>query len=522
MAKDKGNRKHKGAFGDVRLPVAKEYVYPGSRNWMFIIGGVGALLIFGVFAFNTAIQKGTLISNGPLSSNHAGFGDQCSTCHNALGDVTNDKCMVCHEKYGDEVGVHTFTSHYLYRSGDFTRVVPSENEAACFTCHNEHVGRDNAITAVTDDQCAVCHEFESFNDGHPEFAFVGDSLSDPGNLKFPHTLHVLQVRARQGVTDAEQTCLYCHTPDTDGKNFQPLSFEKACNACHLTTVISTDWLDTSSGDGLGVATLETIRSSGDPGTLWAYYTNPNEFRSRGPQIQKSPVYHEDRWIMENLRRIRAVLYPNTGLADLLHATSDVPPNEAKVLYEEALATLTEYADNLRNQPDRRVQRELDEIDAMLSLVRQRLRDPYAPLDETQFMVSPSQLNESLTPDQIRGYERLADRLTRPCQKCHYVRDATIVRARAEQDQLVRAEFDHRAHIIQQRCLDCHNQIPIAQAAATNTPADRAADHAAIQNLPSIATCQSCHDEKKAANTCITCHLFHPDKSQHANLLLYLE
>ena len=123
----------KGFFSDVRLPVAKKYVYAPSRKAMCLFGGFGALLIAFVFVFNTTVQRGTLISNGPLSSNHALFGEDCSTCHTPFGDVTDDKCEVCHEKYGDEVGIHTFASHYLYRSGDFTRLVPSPDEVACLT-----------------------------------------------------------------------------------------------------------------------------------------------------------------------------------------------------------------------------------------------------------------------------------------------------------------------------------------------------------------------------------------------------
>jgi hypothetical protein len=513
----------KGFFSWLKLPVAKEYIYPTSRNMMFFVGGIGALLVLGLFAFNATVQQGQLVSNGPLSSNHAAFGGDCSTCHTPFQDVTSEKCSTCHEKFGDEVGVHTFASHYLYRSDDFTRIVVNPDEPACFGCHTEHVGRDNPITAVADDNCLQCHAFDSFNTEHPEFDFAADSLLDDGNLKFPHTLHVNQVRDRENLGDLEQTCLYCHNATPDGTGFQPISFENHCDTCHLTTSDATPWIATASAEGPGVLTLETLRAQQRPGSLWTYYTNPNEFQNRGATVRKTPIYHRDPWVLENLRRVRQIIYPSrNGLADLLRASGDVDPREVRTLYEEAIATLGTYADELRASPEREVQQELAEIEDLLKVVRRRLRDPYAPLDETKFLVSPAERDTSLSADDVRAYQRVVDQLTQACQKCHYVEDATIVRVQADQGNLVRAEFDHGAHIIHTRCLDCHTAIPIRESAATNTPAEWAEDNAGIQNLPSIAKCQTCHDDGKASNTCVTCHDFHPDKSQHSNLLQYLE
>lgn len=513
--------KRKGFFSRLRLPVAKEYVYPSSRNGMFLVGGVGALLVLGLFSFNAFVQKGALVSNGPLSSNHASFGGDCQTCHTPFEAVTDDKCSVCHEKYGDELGVHTFESHYLYRSADFTRVVPQPNEPECFACHNEHVGRDAPITEVADALCLQCHDFGSFNTGHPEFEAVADSLEDP-NLKFPHTLHVNEVSGREDLVDIEQACLYCHNATDDGTSFQLISFDQHCDTCHLTTSEATPWIPVASGDGVGVLTLESLRSDGRPGSLWTYYTNPGEFQDRGATVRKTPVYHKDRWVIANLQRLRRALYPSTGLADLLQASGDVDDREARALYDEALATLRSYAEELRSSPERTVQRELAQVEDLLAIVERQLRDPYAPLDETKFTISVAERDTSLTDEDVRVYDRVVAELTQPCQQCHYVENATIVRAKADQRTLIRAEFDHGAHITTTRCLECHSAIPIRKFNATDSTPPPEEDHAAIQNLPSIETCFTCHDSGKASNSCVTCHLFHPDKSQHSNLLLYLE
>ena len=82
---------------------------------MFLVGGLGVLVIGVVFVFNVAVEQGGLISNGPLSSNHATFGTDCATCHTPFGAVSDDQCAVCHEKSGDDGRIHTFAAHYLYR-----------------------------------------------------------------------------------------------------------------------------------------------------------------------------------------------------------------------------------------------------------------------------------------------------------------------------------------------------------------------------------------------------------------------
>jgi len=515
----------KGHYSETNLPVAQRYVYPGSRHAALLAGGVGVLLIGAVVAFNVYFQDSALLSNGPLSSNHAAFADDCATCHTAFGDVSAAQCNVCHEKYGDEIGAHSFTTHYLYRTGDFTRVVPSPNEVDCTGCHTEHVGRDVVITNVPDDACLTCHAYGSFNDDHPEFHFAAENVPDPANLKFPHTKHVLELRKEDSLATVEQTCLYCHHPDDEGRGFQPLSFDEQCAPCHLTSITATPLLpagDPSDTDDPGVLTLSAIQRSEAPGTRWSYFVNPNEFVERGGRLRKQPLYHKDQWVLENLRRLRTAMYRSHELANLLDASSDVAPRETQKLYNEALTTLRTYAEELRAQPNQQVQQELDDIETLLDEVQRRLRDPYSPLNEMRFAVTSATLDTTLTDEQVATYQQLVDDLTQACQECHRVEQATILRAQADQSTLYRAEFDHRAHIIQARCQDCHSTIPIREAFATRMPADSTADYAAIQNLPTIATCQQCHQDGKAANTCVTCHLFHPDKSQHSNLLLYVE
>ena len=126
-------------------------------------------------------------------------------------------------------------------------------------------------------------------------------------------------------------------------------------------------------------------------------------------MRKRPLYHEDPWILENLNRLRSVLYPSSGLADLLKASADVDPQDVRVLYEEALTTLRDYAEALRAQPERDVQDALDEVNQLMQLVTERLRDPYTPLDETRFSISAG-----WSGPLRRAHGRLADRCPPIC------------------------------------------------------------------------------------------------------------
>jgi hypothetical protein len=492
---------------------------------MFLIGGFAGLIVLAYAVFNIFLQKSTFISNGPLSSNHANFEGECTACHTQFASVTSEKCSVCHEKYGDKLGVYTFSAHYLYRSDDFRRLVPSENESACFTCHPEHLGREANVTNVPDSRCLKCHEFGSFNKKHPQFEFVARLIPDNSNLKFAHVKHVERVQKRENLVDIEKACLYCHNPQPDGKKFQPINFDRHCDACHLTSSTATPWLKIQAGKNSntpGVKTLEAIQKSQGPGTLWAFYTNLNEFQKRGDRVRKSPIYHQDPWIMENLKGLRRKIYPNLGIVDLLKASGDIPSQEVRLLYKEAVQTLKDYAIALRARPERSIQRELNKINRYIEEIENKLRDPYSPLDDTKFLLSTVEKNPNLSKGQIEQFEKFINKLTEPCQMCHVVSNATILRVQKDQRELKRAEFNHRDHILQRRCLDCHTAIPFIEFIGNSSKLDETKDRSAIQNIPTIETCQQCHQPKVTSNRCITCHFFHPNKSQRSNLLLYLD
>lgn len=480
-------------------------------------------------AWSLLRRDGRMVSNGPLSSNHANLENNCAACHSGFAPVSNEACSTCHEKHGDELGVYTFASHYLYRSDDFQRVVPSPDEEPCIACHTEHQGRTAEITRVADARCQACHEFSPFSDHHPEFAFAQatEPDSNPGDraLAFAHIQHVKELIIRQSLDasnpdEVERTCLACHNPEPAGRSFQPIDFDRHCDACHLAATDRTPPLPVA-GESPGVQTLQAIQLAGLPGSRWADYVNPGEFRQQGERIVKSPLYHRDPWVLHNLRRLRQQLLGDGGLADLLTASPDVRPAELRSLYEEAIATLEAQALDLRSIPDRAVQRELEQIDTVLAALKRRLEDPHAPLDETGFLLAltPPADPESADAERIRT---VAEALTEPCRNCHTVEDATIVRVENDLGTLKRAEFNHRAHMLQRGCLDCHTEIPFAEFLNSDgavVPAEL--DRAEIQNLPKIAVCGECHNENLASQTCVTCHLFHPDTDRRSELIQFV-
>ena len=522
-------RKLKGTFGDARLPVARKYLYPVSRNPLLLAGLVLIVAAAAYVAFDFFVRDAHFLSNGPLSSSHAVLEDDCGACHDGSASltgetVTSEKCSVCHEKYGDQLGVYTWGAHYVYRSNDFQRVADTEHETTCAACHLEHRGREASITQVSDSRCQRCHEFASFNDGHPQFDFAAEEIPDDMALTFPHIQHVRELRKELGVDEVERTCLYCHNAESDGKGFEPISFDRHCDSCHLTTALRTPPLPVAAEASPGVLTLDDIRARRAPGTHWALFMGPGEFRERGGEVSKSPVYHEDPWILENLRILRRRLFSDPGLADLLQASADTPPEDLPELYEEAIATLEAYALGLRSRGEGEIRQELERIDAVLDDLRRRLRDPLTPLDETRFLLALESRRTDTSEDEVIAVEDLVFDLTAVCQQCHVVEDATVARVRKSQSVLRRAEFDHRAHILQVRCLECHDQIPIEDYPdLSNEPEiDPNVDHAGIQNVPAIETCQQCHTPDLSSNRCLTCHYFHPNKSRRSDLSLYLD
>ncbi len=541
--------KKKGSFGVARLPVALNYIFPDRRRTMIVIGGLACLALLGYFLADFFLLKSSFTASGPVSSYHATFEKDCAKCHDQFKAVTDANCSVCHEKAGaktdavtgDEQKIYTFAAHYLYRSENVEQVKAAkpayaDRETPCYICHQEHKGREARITNVPDSRCLDCHRYGSFNKTHPEFDFAVEKIPDDSTMKFTHIKHVREVVKLEKLVDIERACLYCHNPQPDGKNFGLINFDQHCDACHLTTSVATSPLkvkDDADPYAPGVETLEAIRQRRGPGTLWAFYANPFEFKPRGNRVVKQPLYHQDPWILENLRRIRRLLYPDLEFADLLKAagklTSQSPQALSATVYQEAIQTLQNYSLQLRNRPEPEIQRDLAQIDSLLKEAQSTLRRQTNTIAGPPFLAQPAPPNPALDATQIADLKAFAqDVAGPPCLECHIVSNANILRVQKDQRILKRAEFDHRAHTLERRCLECHTQIAItkevngATVVRPQTEVSELEDRAAIQNIPNIANCRDCHNPAESSNRCVTCHYFHPNKTQRSSLLLYLD
>jgi hypothetical protein len=537
MAQNENSTKKKGTFSDLRLAVARKYIFPDSRRAMMAAGGLACLAVLVYYVIDFNFLKSNVAASGPLSSFHANFEKDCAACHQQFDAVTNAKCSVCHEKTGDQLGVYTFAGHYVYRSGDIRRVKESEHkfsakEEPCAVCHQEHWGRTAAITSVSDAQCVSCHLYGSFNKKHPQFQFAAQKIADDTTLAFTHIRHVKEVVKREKLQDLERACLYCHNPQPDGKRFAAIDFDTHCSACHLNGSIATPALKMKSVDdpfSPGVETLDAMRRKGGPGLAWAFSSNPNDFQIKpGNRLIKSPVRHQDPWILENLKMIRRALYPGAALefADLLKAPEKSPAQNgiatSMAVYQEAIQTLENYAAGLRGRPEPEVQKDLAKIDSLLKVTRNKLRRQTYLKANGKLGLPPNAVKPNLPPDQAAGLNELAESLTKPCLECHTVANAGIVRVQKDQQILRRAEFNHRAHVVQRRCLECHTGIPIVAQAGSAKTVPAALDRAAIQNIPGIENCRACHNASATSNRCVTCHYFHPNKTNRASMLLYMD
>ena len=519
------------------MSVSKKYLYPANCRKTLIAGFLAAIIVLVWFMLDWTLLSGKFAAPGPVSSNHADFEAKCEKCHDLANDVSDGNCSSCHEKFGDDLGVYTFEAHYLYRSEDYSRIQPASKinhgtEQNCYECHQEHNGRIAAITNVPDSKCLKCHNFGSFDSDHPEFQFLRDRIPDDSAMKFTHIRHTkfvskfLEQKSQRAYI--EETCLYCHQAQADGKNFEPLDFDKHCQSCHLTAAVETPVLNIrgATPDEPGVETLEAIRKRLGPGTRWAFYINPNEFLKFGSRIKKSPVYHEDPWIMENLKQIRNAIFVGQGLDAILNTVSNPQDPNAGVRNKEIIDALKEYADQLRGRPEAEIQQDLLIIDSLINMAERNLKSELRLLSSKQMNEITPKFNPNLTQNQIDGYLQVANDLTSAgntlCQECHIVAYAGIVGFDGNQKSLIRAEFDHRAHILERQCLDCHNVIPVTTEMNPDSVAAKAFDISATHNIPGIENCRECHTESKTASTCVTCHQFHPNKENRGNLRLFAE
>lgn len=230
--------------------------------------------------------------------------------------------------------------------------------------------------------------------------------------------------------------------------------------------------------------------------------------------------------MENLKQIRNTILVDQGLDAILNTVPNPQHPDVEKRNKEIIIALKEYADQLRGRPESEIQQDLLIIDSLIGLAEKNLNSELRLASLKKVNPVTSQFNPNLTQIQIDGLLLMANDLTsagnKLCQECHILSNAGIVSFDGNQTSLVRAQFDHRAHILQRQCLDCHNVIPVTTEMNPDTAAGKALDISATQNIPGIENCRKCHSKDKTASTCVTCHLFHSNKEHRGNLRLFTD
>ncbi len=491
-------------------------------------------MAFSLMAADALFRGGSSLSSGPLTSSHALLEEDCGSCH-ALGGVSDENCSSCHERLAgnatEEAPIYSLQAHYIYRSEDLGRQGDPDLEPSCSNCHGEHRGRTFAATEVSDQGCLPCHPVGSFESGHPQFDIVAGQNPDPAGLKFNHARHT-KVFAERFQFAGEQACLYCHEPEPSGRHFQPLDFDRHCGlACHLNRGTELLPLDGRQSQP-GVMTLQQLQSLA-PLRPCLGSVQPGDFQAAGSaSLSKARLRHQDCWIVENMRMLRRSLQGDLGWVGLLAVDGSEIGREH---YLKGIDHLEQHAAELRSRegsPD-------GDLEADLQRARRLARRRGIPHQGESAAASEaaSQLESILSaayasllragaiseatpaPADPQAVSRLIERLTQPCQECHFSSDRGLAPVQSDQRVLKRAEFDHRAHVVQMNCQSCHQTLLENEWNLLDDYNQRTTRLSEMHNLPGIESCRECHRSGVASAGCVSCHVFHPGKQRRMERLI---
>ena len=252
--------------------------YRKQFTWAITAFTVGSLLIL----FQSPARN-DFLAPGPLASNHAqilnGLGsDRCNSCHDVgnqsfwqwavsslqpgrnIQACQSELCMNCHKETMDSA-LATNPHHVepeVLRSLDKAQFVSTSSNASnsffssdrieCSTCHKEHHGNRD-LTLLTDQQCQTCHQqqFQSFENGHPEFTSWPQSSRQ--SIAFDHVSHGFK---HFPANKAEFDCQMCHVDDSYSNVKGLAAYEVSCAQCHQKDI------DTRSETGLKLVGLPML------------------------------------------------------------------------------------------------------------------------------------------------------------------------------------------------------------------------------------------------------------------------
>lgn len=417
------------------------------RKWQVWLGLALPLVVVAWLGAQAIHGRMTGYSAGPLSSAHAVFGQQCTTCHVERATfsrfrrhVPDSACLSC----------HTAPAHHATQA--FT--------PECSACHREHTGTP-LLAKVPNQACTQCHtdlhsrsgelkfvaHINGFNSDHPQFAILRQSGLDPGTIAFNHYIHlkdpILGPRNHRVVLE----CSDCHRPPAEAGRSWPYALA-----------------------GLTQAAEDSM--------------------DQGRHMELDP--NAGRVLMAPVSYAQSCAACHTLQFDR-RFTESVPHDKPEIVDKFVRAKFAEY---LVRNPGAWREREPSLRPATDTAIRNYLN----PVAMAQPRSPEEWLNQSVAES-----ERLL--WTKTCHQCHeFVASGPqagalpqVKPANIKKRWFEHAVFSHQSHQTLQ-CTSCHG------AALTSTDTKDVL-------LPSIATCQSCHNAPMASyghaeNRCFECHQYH--------------
>ena len=235
----------------------------------------------------SASWRNDVFAPGELTMQHAQIINtqdeqtRCNTCHGAadvsavawaasifapgatLGAPQAERCLKCHDRtipaatatlpHGAAQAImEAKTQSCCERLGRRPRSgLPALNDGqiACAACHREHHGSLHDLSAMSNVQCATCHQdnFEHFAKGHPD---LGDwPYTRRTRIAFDHVSH--QAKHFPGALKGFE-CRACHIQPETGAVIGVVGYEQACAQCH------DEKIKQSFEDGLELVLLPTL------------------------------------------------------------------------------------------------------------------------------------------------------------------------------------------------------------------------------------------------------------------------
>ncbi|HZS97367.1 MAG TPA: hypothetical protein VFA40_11360 [Terriglobales bacterium] len=178
------------------------------RRWRFWLSLSVPIVALGWLVAQRTQGGQKAYSSGPLSASHAVFTQQCSLCHVTRAgaffrDVSDDACLACHDApvhHAKQAFTPTCSSCHLEHKGSIH--LASTSTASCTQCHENLRARDG--------KPHFAESIASFDRAHPDFSPAAKKLTDPGQLRLNHYLHMQPNLMGPNSKRVQMTCEDCH------------------------------------------------------------------------------------------------------------------------------------------------------------------------------------------------------------------------------------------------------------------------------------------------------------------------